>query len=493
MTAIDVHVVVIGAGLSGVATAVQLRQAGVEDFVVLEKSDRVGGTWRDNTYPGCGCDVPSVLYSYSFAPNPDWSRLFAGRREIQAYVERTAERFGVYDHLRLDTEVLEAAWSDDERRWLVKTADTLYAARFLVCAAGPLTEPALPDVPGIDTFGGEVFHSARWDHDVDLSGKRVAVVGTGASAVQFVPEIQPHVAELHLLQRTPSWVVPQPDVPISAPARALFRRAPVTQRLVRGAVDRILEGLTFALRHPALLRGLEPLGRAMLRAQVGDPELRAALTPDFTLGCKRLLLSNSYYRSLTRPNVSVIPHALTSVGEDHVVAADGTRRDVDVIIFGTGFDVSHPPIAARVRRGDGRTFAETWLASPEAYLGTTVSGVPNAFVLLGPNLLVYSSFIGIAEAQIGYVVDALEQMERAGAEVFDLRGEVQRDHNARVQRDLQRTVFNAGGCKSYYLDEHGRNFAAWPWSIAELRRRLARFDLDSYDTLPARERERVAA
>lgn len=479
-----VRVLVVGAGLSGIATAVRLKQAGIEDFVVLEKSDRVGGTWRENTYPGCGCDVPSALYSYSFAPNPDWTRTFASQPEILRYIDDTARDYQVTDHIRFGTEMLDAAWNEERMRWVVDTTAGRYEAEVVVAAAGPITEPAIPDLPGLDRFGGEVFHSGSWNHDVDLHGKRVAVVGTGASAVQFIPRIRREAAQLHVFQRTASWVVPKPDVPLDRRMRALFRRFPGLQRALRQALDTTFEGITFTLRHPRLLGVLGRLALLQLRLQVRDPALRKALTPDFTLGCKRLLVSNDYYPALGREDVELIPHALTEVGERHVVGGDGSTRAVDVIIFGTGFDVSHPPIAARVRDRDGRRLSERWEGSPRAYLGLTVSGVPNAFITLGPNVLVYSSFVAIAEAQVGYIVDALQRMDRDGIAVLQMREEVEAAHNERVQQALKRTVWNSGGCRSYYLDASGRNFAGWPWSIAELRRRLARLDPNDYEVTP---------
>ena len=478
--ATEVRALVVGAGMSGIAMAAKLKEAGIDDFAVIEKSDRVGGTWRENTYPGCGCDVPSALYSFSFAPNPGWTRTFASQPEILAYVEKTARRVGVLDHIRFRTEMLGAAWDADRRRWDVETSDGRYVAQVVIAAAGPITEPAVPALPGIESFTGDVFHSGRWNHSVDLRGKRVAVVGTGASAVQFIPRIRRDADRLHVFQRTASWVVPKPDVPLGRGAHAAFRRLPALQRGLRAGVDYALEGITFSLRHPGLLSAFEQLARVQLRLQVPDPELRAQLTPDFRLGCKRLLVSNDYYPAITADDVELVPHALAEAGERHVVAADGSRREVDVIIFGTGFDVSHPPIAARVRGRDGRSLAERWAGSPQAYLGLTVSGVPNAFVTLGPNILVYSSFVAIAEAQVGYVVDALRRMEDDEIEVVEVRADVEAAHNARVQKALRRTVWNSGGCRSYYLDASGRNFAGWPWSVRALRRRLERFDPGDY-------------
>ncbi|KAA0017679.1 flavin-containing monooxygenase [Antrihabitans cavernicola] len=489
----EFRVVVVGAGLAGLAAAYRLEQAGITDFVVLEKADRVGGTWRDNTYPGCGVDIPAPLYSFSFNPNPAWEHNFALQPEILAYIDDTVNKFDLAKYLRLRTELIEAAWSNEHRRWILETDNGSYVAQYVIFAAGPITEPTIPDVDGLDDFEGDVFHSARWNHDVDLTGKRVAVVGTGASAVQFVPEIQPAVEQLHVFQRTASWVVPRLDIPFPGAVRSGFKHLPVTQTGLRTVTDGILRSISTMMRHERGARLLNPIGLAWLRLQVPDPELRAKLTPSFTLGCKRLLLSNSYLPALAMPNVELIPQALAGVGTRHVVAADGTEREVDVIIFGTGFDVSHPPIASRIRDMDGNLLGDRWADSPEAYLATTTPRVPNAFIMLGPNILVYNSFLGLAESQLDYVIDALRRLEQDGVEVFDVRDEPFRTFNDDVQKALGHTVFNKGGCSSYYLDAQGRNFTAWPWATGTLRRRLSRFDVDNYTTLPYRTEIRDSA
>jgi len=488
-----VRVVVVGAGLAGVAAAVKLQQAGITDYVVLEKAERVGGTWRENTYPGCGCDIPSPAYSFSFNPNPQWRTNFALQPEILAYIDDTVSKFGLLPKIRLATELIEAAWSDDRQRWTLDTTGGKYVAQHVIFAAGPITEPSIPAIPGVETFQGELFHSARWNHDLDLTDRKVAVIGTGASAVQFIPEIQPDVAQLHVFQRTPSWVVPRLDFSFPRAARVLFGRIPLAQRGLRGSVDVILRTLSMLMRRERTARWLNPVGTLLLKAQLADPALRQALTPGFTLGCKRLLLSNNYFPALSQPNVELIPQALVSVNERSVVAADGTSREVDVIIFGTGFDVSHPPIASKIRCRDGRLLSEKWAVSPEAYLATTVPDAPNAYVLLGPNILVYNSFLALAEAQLDYVIDALLTTERAGIGVIEIRDEPFRTFNDEVQAGLAPTVFNNGGCSSYYLDARGKNFAAWPFSTGSLRRRLSRFDLQNYHAVPAADSADVQA
>jgi cation diffusion facilitator CzcD-associated flavoprotein CzcO len=477
-----VEVLVVGAGASGIGAAVTLRGLGVTDFVLLEKADSVGGTWRDNTYPGCACDVPSALYSFSFAPNPEWTRAFAGQAEIRAYLEAVAQRHGVLPHVRRGEEMTRAQWDPARERWLVDSTSGRWTARTLVAGAGPWNEPLLPDIPGLASFPGEVFHSSRWNHDYDLAGRRLAVVGTGASAVQFVPAIQPEVGALHLFQRTAQWVLPKPDHDVPRAERWLLRTLPAAQRALRHVEYAAMEALGLGFRNPWILRLVQRIGLAHLRRTVKDPQLRAALTPDYTLGCKRLLMSNDYYPSLTRPNVQVHPTAVREVRGSTVVGRDGTEREVDAIVFGTGFHILDMPLASRVHDGSGQSLANRWEGSPQAYLGTTVSGFPNLFLLLGPNLGTgHSSAFMILEAQLAYLADALRQMRAHGWSSIDVRPEVQQAYNAQVQQALPRTVYNAGGCASYYLDANGRNSFIWPWSTGRMRRRIRAFDADEYD------------
>ncbi len=475
-------VAIIGAGCSGIGAAVRLRQAGFGDLVVLEKAGEVGGTWRENTYPGCACDVPSALYSYSFAPNPDWSRAFAGQEEIWRYLRRVADEHGVRPAIRFGAEVLDARWDEDTRVWRLATRAGAFVARALVAAAGPLHEPSIPALPGLSDFGGRVFHSSRWDHGHDLRGRRVAVVGTGASAVQFVPEIQPRVAALHVFQRTPSWVLPKPNPALSEVARAVFRRVPSTQRAVRAAQDALLEGLAVGFRHPRAMGVLEAVARRHLRRQIPDPALRQALTPRFVLGCKRILLSSTYYPALAQPNVRVHATAVARVAPGRVIGADGSEAAVDTIVFGTGFHVTDPPIAARIRGVGGELLSARWAGSPRGYLGTTMVGYPNLFFMLGPNLGTgHSSAFAILEAQLAQIAAALSAMRERGWTRLAVRPEAEAAYNDALQAGLARTVYNAGGCRSYYLDTNGRNSTTWPWSTARLVRTVGRFEPGAYD------------
>jgi cation diffusion facilitator CzcD-associated flavoprotein CzcO len=475
------RVVIVGSGFAGLGMAIRLKQAGIEDFVILERADDLGGTWRDNSYPGCACDVPSHLYSFSFAPNPDWSRTFSGQQEIWAYLRRCAERHGITPHIRYGHEVTEAAWDEDARRWELETTQGRWAGEVLVAGMGALSDPSIPDLPGLDSFEGTVFHSATWDHAHDLAGERVAVVGTGASAIQFVPQIQPRVARLHLFQRTAPWVMPRPDRPLTPAERRVYRLLPAAQRAMRGGIYWARETFLLGFRHKRLAKLPERLARKHLRDQVPDAELRRRLTPDYTIGCKRILISDDYYPALMRPNVEVVTDPIREVRPRSIVAADGTEREVDAIIFGTGFHVTDMAAADRVRGRDGRLLGEVWQGSPQAYVGTTIAGFPNLFMLVGPNTgLGHNSMVFMIESQLNYVMDCLRVMREHDLETVEVRPEVQATYNAEIQADMRGTVWTSGGCASWYLDANGRNTTLWPGFTWRFRQRTRRFDPADY-------------
>ncbi len=481
------HVAIVGSGFGGLGAAIRLRQEGIDDFLVFERAGDLGGTWRDNSYPGCTCDVPSHLYSFSFAPNPGWSRSFSSQPEIWAYLHQCARRFGILPRLRLGHEVREAAWDDPRQRWRIETSGGTWTADALVAAAGPLSEPSIPALPGLGSFEGAAFHSARWDHDHDLTGRQVAVVGTGASAIQFVPEIQPQVGRLRVFQRTAPWVLPRRDRALSGAERRLFRAVPATQRLARSAIYWAREGFTATFVHPRLMRLPQRLALRHLRGAVADPELRARLTPDYTLGCKRVLLSNHYLPALTSQNVEVITSGIREVRPYGIVTDDGVEHPADTIIFGTGFHVTDPPFGDQVRGRDGRTLAEVWKGSPKAHLGVTVAGFPNLFLLLGPNTALGStSVVLMIEAQVEYVLRALEFMRAAGVATVEPRPEAQQAFLAEVDAQMRPTVWSAGGCASWYMDRTGRNSTLWPSFTWAYGRRTRRFDPDLHLTAPRR-------
>lgn len=487
-----VRVAVIGSGFGGLGAAVRLRREGITDFVVLERAGSVGGTWRDNSYPGCACDVPSHLYSFSFAPNPEWPRTFSGQEHIRAYLEHVTDTFGLRSHIRLNHEVRLMRWDREELYWRIETANgAVFTADVVISATGPLSDPKTPDIPGLDTFPGKVFHSARWDHDYDLTGKRVAMVGTGASAIQIVPSIQPKVGRLTLFQRTPPWVMPRMDRRISGAERWLHRTLPVTGTARRGLLWGIRELQVSAFtKHPDELGLVEKIAKSNMARAIKDPALRAKLTPSYRIGCKRILLSSTYYPALARPNVDVVASGLAEVRGSTVVASDGTEAEVDAIVFGTGFHVTDMPIAERVVGADGVTLAEAWRDGMRALRGATADGFPNWMTIIGPNTgLGNSSMILMIESQLNYMADYLRQLNVLGGRAaLDARRSAVDVWNRRVQQRMKRTVWNTGGCNSWYLDANGRNTTVWPGTTTEFRKATRAVDLGEYEVVRARER-----
>ena len=477
-----VRVAIIGAGFSGLGAGVRLRQAGVADFLILERAAAVGGTWRDNTYPGCSCDIPSHLYSFSFAPNPGWAHSFSRQPEIWDYLEQVADRYGLRGHLRLGTEVAGARWDADLARWRLRTAGGDLTADVVISAAGPLSEPRLPGIPGLAEFPGEVFHSARWNHGARLDSKRVAVVGTGASAIQIVPEIQPRVASLVLFQRTPAWVLPRRDRVITGPERWVYRHVPPTQQLARlgNYLAREPAFGAFVVK-PGVLKAAQRIAVRHLVRSVADPVLRAKLTPRYVMGCKRILLSSDFYPALVRPNVEVAGAGLARVDGRTAIAGDGTARDVDVIILATGFRAVEVPIAGRITGAGGVTLAQAWGGDMRALRGTTVPGFPNLCLVIGPNTgLGHSSMIHIIESQLRYIVDYLATLDRTGAAALDARPGAQERWCAGIERRMAASVWTTGGCVSWYLNAAGRNPTLWPGSTLRFRRATRRVDITEY-------------
>ncbi len=478
----DVRIAIVGSGFAGLGTAVALKRAGIQDFVVLERADDVGGTWRANTYPGCQCDVPSTLYSFSFAPNPHWTHTYPFQPEIWDYLRRVARDYDVARHIRFGHEVTAGFWDDERTRWTLETAGGRFTAQLVVLGVGALSEPSMPALSGLAEFAGTIFHSADWDHDHDLTGERVAVIGTGASAIQFVPQIQPRVAGLQVYQRTAPWILPHPDRPVTRGERALWRAFPRSQRLWRAAVYAAREAMVLGLTiEPRLMAGMELIAKAHLRAQVSDPQLRRRLTPDYRLGCKRILISDDYLPALCQPNVELITGGVREVRPRSIIGGDGVEREVDTIICGTGFQATSPRSAEYIRGLGGVRLGDAWRSGMSAYLGTTIAGFPNAFMITGPNTgLGHSSMVYMIESQIAYIMDALRTMDRLGVDAIDVRPEVQDAYNEELQRRLARTVWSSGGCKSWYLDASGRNTTLWPSFTFRFRARTRRFDPTDY-------------
>jgi cation diffusion facilitator CzcD-associated flavoprotein CzcO len=491
----SVDIAIVGSGFSGLGMAIQLKRQGRDDFVVLERADEVGGTWWANTYPGCACDVPSHLYSFSFAPNPEWTETYSAQPEIRDYLIRCADQFGVRDQVRFNNELTEAKWDADAQRWRIETTGGTYDARVLVAAAGALFEPRIPDFPGLDSFEGETWHSARWNHDYDVKDKKIVSVGTGASAIQLVPAIQPDVEQLTVVQRTPPWVFPHTGKPTKPFQRKLYKRFPALQKLVRGAVYAQRE--TFVLgfvKNPKIMKLAEKIARAHMRKGLGDrQDLIEKVTPDYTMGCKRILPSNKWYPALAEDNVELVTSPIKEIKPNSVVFEDGSEREADAIVFSTGFQVTEMPSGHLVRGGEGRTLHDVWAGSPQAHKGTAVAGFPNMFMLLGPNTgLGHSSMVYMAESQISYVLEALREMDQRGAHAVEVRKDAENAYNEDLHEKLEGTVWNTG-CASWYVDQHGRNVTLWPdWTFA-FRRQTAEFDSDSYELHPAPEREAVPA
>jgi cation diffusion facilitator CzcD-associated flavoprotein CzcO len=474
------RIAIIGSGFSGIGMAIRLKRDGEHDFVILERAGDLGGTWRDNTYPGCRCDVPSHLYSFSFEPNPNWSNTFSGQQEIWDYLRGCAERHGVVPHMRFDHDVHSAEWDAGDQLWRLETSQGPITAEVLVAGQGGLSAPSVPDLPGLDRFEGATFHSAQWDHEHELAGERVAVIGTGASAIQFVPQIQPLARQLHVFQRTAPWVLPHAGRPLTRGEHALYRALPQAQLAMRAGVYGLREILVLAFRHRGIGKALERRMLKHLYGQVADPELRAKLEPQFALGCKRLLPSNEWYPTLTKPNVELVTEGIQEIRERSIVSADGTEREVDTIIFGTGFHVTDNPIAELV--GNGRqSLGDVWAGSMNAYKGTTVAGFPNLFLLSGPNTAQgHTSLLYMIESQLNYVIGALRSMRRQGVRALEVRADAQAAYTAKVQDMSRGTVWVAGGCESWYLDSNGRNATIWPTFTWPFRQQLREFDEAAY-------------
>lgn len=473
-------VIVIGSGFSGIGAGIRLTQEGINDFIILEKHQSLGGTWRDNTYPGCECDVPSALYSYSFAQNKKWSKVFAGQKEILTYTEKTARDFGIMPFLRFGIHVQNIVWQEAQQHWLIDTEQGTYQANKVISCVGYLHEPILPTISGLDSFKGDVFHSSRWNHEVDLTGKRVAVIGTGASAIQFIPEIQEKVKELIAFQRTPQWILPKPDIKVNKLVRALFQ-LPFTLNLFRKTLYLGMEIFGLGFRKPVILKRLQGLATWHINRHIKNEALKEKIIPDYTMGCKRVLLSNHYYKALAKDNVEVVASGVDRIEGNTIIASNGERCEADVIILGTGFHVSDVPIAKHVQGKSGKTMNDIWQGSPEAYRGTTITDFPNFFLVLGPNLAIgHNSAFIIIEAQLNYVMGALTEMRDNNLSRLEVNSAAQKVYNEKVQQDLQTTVWNTGGCSSYYIDENGKNSIGFPWSTFKLRKMLAKFDGQAY-------------
>lgn len=478
----NASVLIVGAGFAGLGIAIRLLQNGIDDFVILERGKDAGGTWRDNTYPGAACDIPSLLYSYSFAQNPDWSRAYSGGPEILNYIRHLVQRYDLNHYIRFGVNVTAMSFDADTGTW---TADTeqghTFTGRNAVMAAGPLANVSWPDIPGLDSYTGHKIHSARWDHDYDMAGKRVAVVGTGASAVQIIPELVATAAQVNVFQRTPGWVLPRMDFSHPDWAKQLFRRLPAAENLARQAWywghEAAATGMVW---DTPVTTAIQWIAKANLRRQISDPRTRRQLTPDFRAGCKRMLMTSDYYPALEKDNCKLITSPIARTSPNGIRTADGTEHEVDCIVFATGFDVCKAGTPFPIAGLDGRKLADEWSRGMYAYKSISVSGYPNLFFTFGPNSGPgHNSALVYVEAEIDYIVKAVRLIRDRNLRSLDVRQDRQDDYNADIQQRLASTTWNSG-CKSWYLTEDGHNCTMYPGFATQFTRQLARVDLDDY-------------
>ncbi|MDX1587671.1 MAG: NAD(P)/FAD-dependent oxidoreductase [Oleiphilaceae bacterium] len=484
VAATHTRVAIIGTGFSGLGMAIQLKKSGEQDFRIFEKEGGVGGTWRVNHYPGCACDVQSHLYSFSFEQNPEWTRMFAPQKEIRGYLEHCADKYRLRPHIHLNTGLARAEWDEPAQLWRLEDEHgKRYTANVLISGMGGLSIPSYPNIQGVERFQGKAFHSQDWDHDYDLRGKRVAVIGTGASAIQFVPEVQKQAGQLYLHQRSAPWIMPKPDRAITEGERTLFRRLPMAQNLQRKAIYWMLESRVLPMVvSPKVLKVAKMMAKRHIRNQISDPQLRRKVTPDYEFGCKRILLSNNYYPALDQPNVEVVTDDIREITETGIVTADGKHREVDAIIYGTGFKAGDPVPKGLVKGRNGQDLQELWQEGPEAYKGSAVAGFPNLFMLMGPNTgLGHNSMVYMIESQIQYALDAINTMKRENLTSVEVDEKAQMHYNRRLQGRLGGSIWNDGGCTSWYLHpETGKNVALWPGFTFLFRQQTRQFDRQAY-------------
>jgi cation diffusion facilitator CzcD-associated flavoprotein CzcO len=456
-------VAIVGAGLAGLGLAARLRQTGHDSFVVLDRADEVGGTWRANTYPGVCCDIPSHLYSFSWAPNPDWTRRYPAQPEILRYIRRLVAEQGLREHLRLNTDVTGARFDAATARWRIRTAGgTELEAKVLIPACGQLSVPHVPRFEGLEEFGGERWHSAGWNHDFDLYGKRVAVIGSGASAIQIVPAIADRTARLHVFQRTPPWVIRRADRPYTRAERRMFAAVPAVRRAYRSWLFWRQEAFLLAFRPgSAAARAFTRSARWRMESQVSDPDLRRELLPHYPIGCKRVLISDDYYPVFSKPGVELVTEGIDRFVPEGIRTRDGRVRELDAVVFATGFKTQSLVAPMRIEGPDGRSLEDRWADGPQAHLGLTVAGMPNLFILYGPNTnLGHNSIIFMLEAQIEHVLGRLDAMRRRGADTIAVRPEVMERFNAELQEELRHSIWNAG-CTNWYKTDEGRITLNW--------------------------------
>jgi cation diffusion facilitator CzcD-associated flavoprotein CzcO len=481
---LDAEIIIVGAGFGGLGMAIQLKKAGFTSFIVLERASEVGGTWRDNIYPGCACDIPSMLYSFSFEKHVGWSRLYPQQAELLNYLKRTSEKHGVRPHIRFNSDLAEARYDEASDTWQVRLKDgTTRVCRVVISAMGPLSKPNMPSIPGMERFAGRSFHSSGWDYSVDLAGKDVVVVGTGASAIQFVPQIAPEVARMAVFQRTPPWIIPRGDKLVGKVRKSARKRLPLYAWLVRKVIYWMLEfrAIGFVV-NPRLLKLREKLVLRFIAESVPDPVLRAKVTPEYRAGCKRVLISDDYYPAIQRPNVELVTTPLAEIREHSVVDKDATQYPADVIIYATGFKATEGLVPVRFYGRGGVELGDAWREGMNAYLGTSIAGFPNLFLVIGPNTgLGHNSMVFMMEAHYRYILGALEYMRKNGVRALDVKPDVQTEFNAKLQQRMAGTVWSSG-CSSWYIDARGKNTSLWPGFTFVFRNLTKEFDPDRYQS-----------
>ncbi|KAL1917134.1 uncharacterized protein VTP21DRAFT_4790 [Calcarisporiella thermophila] len=481
------QVIIVGTGFSGLGAAIRLKQENIHDFIVLDRGNDVGGTWRDNTYPGLTCDIPSDLYSFSYECNPNWSRHYSSQPEILDYLRYCAAKYGVYQHCRFQHNVESMTWDERRNIWVVQTSKSVYTTNVILAGMGQLSEPKYPDIPGLDEFaksGGKLFHSSRWDHHHNLNNRKVAVFGTGASALQFVPVIQPKVKHMVLFQRTPHWIIPR-DNHSRFIQRWLLRLLPFTKVLVRAYIFSFYEllGLFMNYWYKVLQTG-QFIPKLLMYWQIKDPEMRKKLTPNYVMGCKRILISNEFYPAVTQPNVTLVTDKVAKIESQQIVMKDGTKHEVDTIIIATGFHVSDHPMARIIRGRDGKLLSDVWKGEASAYKGSCVPGFPNLFIFMGPNTgSGHISYVFLIECQARYAVDAIKKMHSQRLSSIEVTEKAHNSYNELIARKVKGTVQSSGGCSSWYLASTGKNTITFPDFGVVFYWNTRRFDIENYKTV----------
>ncbi|CAF1269684.1 unnamed protein product [Rotaria sp. Silwood1] len=481
----EYYVIIIGTGFSGLGMAIKMNELGMDNYILIERHEHIGGTWYANKYPGCACDIPSNLYSYSFEPNPKWSHYFSRQAEIAEYLEYCTDKYDIRQHIQFNTNVTELTWLEERQLWQVTTEsnnqEKIFYAQSIVLGCGLLSNPSYPtDILGIDQFQGRMCHTAKWDKTIDLNNKRVAVIGTGPSAIQTVPEIQQNVSELFVFQRTPAWILPRFDRLITDWEKNLYKRFPIIQKFMRVLIYWIMEffALSFVYRWPLKFL-IEKLVKLNLERQVKDKELRKKLTPTWEFGCKRTLITNDWLSTLQKSNVKLVTNRIQEIKSHSILTYDGNEYPVDIIIWSTGFLAQEFPL--RVYGINGCSLADKWSQTMQTYRGITVPNFPNFFILLGPNTaLGHNSVVIMIEAQINYIAEAFFYMNQNNIRSIDIKQDVYEKFNENLQLQLKKTVWQKGGCRSWYQDAKGNNTSIWPdftWVYILL---LKKFDYENY-------------